>query len=256
MNLIKVREEWVKASGRYDRVKTGTTGTPPTATDFADNGANSVINRGIKFVEMRLGEGDPLRARYIETVCPAGTWFLKAPLEAKVITEVWCADPETHARWSPTQLGMRDFRNIYPADMNSVETGAPQIWTPARGRLADANKTTDFDGSADYQDTFYGTDFDEKIKQGILLGPPTDRALTVSMWGQFYSEVLIADTDYNWWTVHHPQIVMQAADFIEAISLKDAEIQKNVLDLIDLMLMPIRYDSYEEESDGIKDWNE
>lgn len=242
--LADIREQWVKDSGRYDRLN----------ADGTDNGANSVINRAIRFLEMRLEEGGPLDARYIEANVSAGVWFVKAPSDIKVLKEAWAATSSDGVRWKLCPVTMQEYREMFPT-MVGLSNGTPSVWTPAKGRLSDGNRATEFTGAADYEDTFRGVDFDGGY-QGILIGCPPEEELTVSMWGKFYSATLVADTDTNWWLLQQPQLVMQAASFIEEVALRNRSGQQDWMGVIDMMLEPIRFDAYEEESEIISGWRE
>lgn len=45
----------------------------------------------------------------------------------------------------------------------------------------------------------------------ILFMPPADQDYSIEIWGGFQNVPLSADGSYNWWTVEHPDLVIEAA---------------------------------------------
>lgn len=242
MDLGVLRTAWITESGRYDLVKT------VGADNFVDNGANSVINDAVRWLDQQVESPDRL-ARFVETGFQAGDWFMKMAY-AREITDVWATD-STGKRWQLKPVDFLRMRMLYTEDFDNISTGMVQYWTKARGRLSPDNKATDFTGAKDVGDTFRGASADVGY-QGLVLMPPTDVDVIVTVFGRFWSPTLILDTDFNWWTTTHPRLVRWVCSYLKEVDHRNRTGQADWLDPIQRALVEIDLDLAEEESENIK----
>lgn len=247
MDLGTLRTTWVRESGRYDRVK--------TVDDdlFVDNGANAVLNRAIRFLDNQIEYPESF-ARFIDIAVTAGEFFVSCP-DLRVVTDVWCALASDSTKWRLQPVDIVKMRTLYPQDLSLSTNGTPLYYCVAQGTLAPANKNTDFDDAVDHEDTFKSTMAGAGYR-GVLIGPPTDSDIVVSLWGKFFPTTLSDDDEYNWWTVEHPQLVMEAASYIEECMLRNSTGQEDWLNAMKLKLNEIQNDYFEQESTAISDFSE
>lgn len=243
MDLGTLRKNWIAENGRYDLVKT------VGEDDFVNDGANLVINDAIRHMDQRVDNPDTL-ARYVEISFAIDSWFLKMAY-AREITEVWATDASTGTRWQLKPVDMLRLKALYKMDYADVSSGAALYWVEAKGRLSPDNADTDFSGVKDVGDTFRGAQADAGY-QGVIIMPPTDTELVVTVVGRFWSPTLLIDTDFNWWTVTHPRIVQWVASYLLEVGMRNRQGQADWLEPIERKLREIEFDVIEAESELIK----
>jgi hypothetical protein len=91
---------------------------------------------------------------------------------------------------------------------SGTDSGSPLYYSPAITRYIPENETCDtFESFVGYVDIPCGTHPDYN---SILVMPPPEEKVVVEVKGLFYSMDLVEDTDENWWSVVHPEIVTMA----------------------------------------------
>jgi hypothetical protein len=189
MNLIQIREKFRDISGRYDLVDDDATGT-----------ADFLINSGSRFLD-RLSEVQKTYATYYKILDPLG-WNVQIPY-CRAVKEVWVAS--TDIRWELKKKPLDELlRHLMNKKVDQLQTGPSHFYSPLLTQVVGTVPET----INDYIDTI--------VSQGqqynaVLILPPPDIQLLVSIVGFFYSADLVEDTDSNFWTVVNPNILLKAA---------------------------------------------
>lgn len=233
MNLVGIREQFVKESGRYDLVSSVST--------WANNGADFYIQRGSRYLD-RFVTTSFSKAKHYETA-EVDEWY-KIFQEVRSIQEVWVSNDEYRKR-----LELRDvttFREYYNEPPSSIDSGTPTYYTPALLRTHPQSNTM-------YLEKFVDTSFTETSKydyeyNGIMWMPPTDEEIIVEVHGLWYCKALSADADNNYWSVNHPEALVAAACLMLAMFQRNSEAIKDWTNTITLLTSPIEMDMIEEES--------
>jgi hypothetical protein len=228
MNLLEIRTWFTNESGRFDLVTDVIT--------YADNGADNHLRAGLRMLD-RMVTTPKSMARNFQMIAIDG--FYVTFDFCRAIKEVWVADIES--RWKLEKKDMQWMREEY-ADID-LESGQSLYYAPMTLRAHPETDVTPVGiagGYLGYLDIMVGGHYNYN---GVLIYPPTDIALMVETWGYFYSKELALDTDENYWTVQHPELVVMAAqcnlekfqrnsegvkDWITAIKLELDGIDKDV----------------------------
>lgn len=234
MNLLEVRTQFVKSSGRYDLV------TDAASDDYSDNGADYFINAGIQMLG-RLVALPATKARLFYAVT-AGDYSLTWQHNCRVINEVWINNDET--RYQLQKVTLDEFKTIYPGIASDTTTDAPLHYAIAELR---ALETTDKDSLGTFIDVT-DTNYDYR---GIIFGPPADTDYVIEISGMFKNVELSDDADENYWTLQESDLVVRAAMYkLEAYS-RGTENAKNWLSAIKEDVFELQKDVAQEESYGI-----
>ena len=204
MNLLGIRELFVKISGRYDLVNPST---------FADNGADHFIQEGQRSLERRLNIS-ATKAKFFTTLSEGG---YKIELQnCRAIREVWVMD--NAARSELTKLEEYDLRgqhqkfvsNMYTVPLSTMDTGRPLYFYPTNLRRVpeDEDGSTDSAVLSSFLET---TSPYDPTYTGIVLFPRAEKEFEVEVSGLFYSPKLTANTDENYWSVTYPNLLVMAA---------------------------------------------
>jgi len=243
-NLQTIRSEWVRESGRYDRVNSNGT----------DNGANRVINAAIRWLDRRATRPDDVSRQIFIDVAPGEYWVKCA--YARVIESVWIADPSDNgARWPLQRKTMDELRAQFPADWSAFENGTPRFWTPDVGRLAPDSLSQDYTGAADYADTYRGGEAEAGLR-GVIIMPAPKTTVVVTLFGRFFSKPLVNDNDFNWWTVTHPDLVKLVASYLIERIMRNRSGMEDYLVAINEELAMIDTDAAHEDAANVKDFVE
>lgn len=237
MNLLEVRTWFVQESGRYDLVV-------DTAT-YADNGANRYINTGVRLLD-RLqitpfteGHNWQSAATGIKHVVFG---FAFRSVEAMFATKI--------SDGSRTELAKKTLKEIKELHFQylagDAETGTPLYYCPGVFRLApELEQTGDvLTVPAEYLD-YIGES--PARYTGVLFHPPCDEDYAMEVWGKVYSQDLSVDTDENWWTFNHPELVVMAAQLMLEKMMRNTEGVKDWIAAIKMELQGIDFDLVEED---------
>ena len=232
MNLGQVRQKLIEISGRYDLV------TSPTT--FADNGANTYITEGLKWLDRLLNKGH-MQAKCFKSVS-AGGWYVLLQ-NCRAIQKVWCSD--TEEKWELPVVTLEDFKSEYAEPMANADQGQPEhaVISVLRTSPETASQITldSFGASASVEVA------SEYTYTTLLFGPPADGAYELEIHGLFYSTALSADADENWWTVNFPLVVVWSALRQLEITYRNYEGQKDWENAIASELKGVEMDFVEEE---------
>lgn len=203
MNLLQIRTEFRKLSGRYDLVN----------ADFSDNGADLFINEGRKFLD-RLDETQKSWASAFKFIQPGK--YSASIQHCRAIKEVWAASAT--ARWQLNKKILQDLIDEYltgnPAERS---TGTPSYYSPTITRyIPEDISSADFESFLEWVEIPSGSVHEYNT---ILLNIPTSEKIVVEVKGLFYSKELVEDTDKNYWSIIHPLLLYMAAmRYIEVVN--------------------------------------
>lgn len=195
MNLLELRQQFVKLSGRYDLASTSV-----TAFDV-DAGADFYINAGMNFIDRRFITAKT--ASSIFTELTINSWYTVFQNCAS-IQEVWCND--TESRWKLRKYPYRTIKENYSGLVSASDGGAPLYYSPIWLR---SNGVTDFQSLGSFFN--YVKSDDNGTYNGLLFTPKTDKAYNIEIIGSFYHERMTDNTDENYWTIMAPSLLLKAS---------------------------------------------
>lgn len=256
MNLLEIRKWLIRESGRYELV------VDAAGDDWDDNGANGYINAGCRLLDRMQDVRESIGRNFQTTT--AGDSLIKFQY-CRAIKEVWAGDT-TNGRWKLEKKPLEYLRKLYPNPSTS-DRGTPKYYSIAKMRvvppgiyqyLIDENgaylvdeegqrleELVTLDSLSDYDSLLSGIDTGNKGYTAILIAPPADGEYLIDTFGLFYSDSLNDDTDDNYWTVIHPELVIMSSlamiekfsrnkeganDWIEAIREELFGIDKDMAD--------------------------
>ena len=235
MNLLEIRQWFVRVSGNYELVTDETT--------WADNGANAYISAGQKMLD-RMQTTPKSLGRFFKMIS-AGMYSVTFQ-DCRSIKEVWAVQ-SGEGRWKLEKKSMVTLREAFP-DMDTIEQGMPLYYTPAVLRAAPElhlESVADFSALTAYLDVNYSSHY---AYNGILFLPPADGNYMIEVWGQFYSTVMTADTHESYWSVNHPELLVMATQCVVEKMNRNTEGAKDWLISIQQELEGIDKDLVEEDT--------
>ena len=195
MNLIEIRTKFRDLSGRYDLV----------SDDLSDNGADFYITEASKWLD-RAVETNKSWGTYLISIA-AGTWYIKVPL-SRAIKEAWITTDE--GKWQLEKKKLQDLIAEYYVDLPAEwVNGTPEYYSPTITRYIPEDMTPA--ALAVFASSVGVISQPQMEFNALIMSTPVDRAAVVEVHGLFYSYVLTADTDENYWSVHHPLLLIQVA---------------------------------------------
>jgi hypothetical protein len=198
MNLLEIRIEFIRRSGRYDLVV--------DTTDYVDNGANFYINSGQRFLD-RLDTLPKSTGRHFTEVL-SGRNYVTFPY-CRAIKQVWVMN--SSGRTKLDKKDMTDLREFYAAPVGEIGTGTPLYYAPAVLRMileSDRLAIEDSDAMIDFADVMFDQHYEYN---GVVFYPPPDGTYVVEVWGLFYSPTLDTDVQESYWSAVHPEVMLMAA---------------------------------------------
>lgn len=198
MDLVTIREQLVRTTGRYDLVV--------DTTDWADNGADFYINSGIKYLD-RLETTKKSYARSFPQIT-SGDWYTIIQ-NCRAIKEVWCSDVDG-VRWKLEKKDFGILRTAYNELPTQLDGGSPLYYSPVQTLRKDTETASQM--TIDY---FYNTETTEAVDHftynALVFMPPADATYRLEVVGLFETPELSDDEDENYWSVTHPIILVMAA---------------------------------------------
>lgn len=230
MNLLQIREQFVKLSGRYDLVTSTST--------YADNGADFFITAALNFLDRRSNLWKK-NSRVFYSLA-AGAWY-KTFQRCRIIEAVYVNTTEARAR-----LTRKDFHWLHLEYFQTVaaqDTGPPLYFCPAKLRSDDDSAMSDLGAFFNY------TQDDSDAYRGVLIFPPPDETVVLEVLGQFYSADLTEETDSNYWSSNYPTILILAALYqLETLNHRNTQGANDYLSAIDKLLLDLDKDVVEEDA--------
>ena len=224
-NLLAARIEIYRTLGRADLVD--------SSGVALSTKANSLVNNACRWLDRRF---DHIKSteRYLEDI-PVGSAFI-TPTGLRSVEHVWVYAPGTGTldqqviKLAP--LTLTEFRETYPDIEDAIDSGSTVdtalLGTPAHfaqtfiGVSAQLNDSTDLSTSitGDFHDTVLGNHFG---KGGILFAPPNSEAMTISVYGHFYSKTLTSDSDLCFWTAEHMDLLTFVMGYLLEVQYRNTE---------------------------------
>ena len=231
-DLLDVRQHFITKSGRYDLA------TTVSVAHDTDNGADFYINAGMKFLDRKYYHLKTVGRRF--DAVASGSWY-QTFQNCRSIKEVWANDDD--GRWQLTRYDYDTIRRNYPGLVSATDTGKPLYYTPVWIRSPDA---TDIDDQGAFFN-YVKTD-DDGSYNGILFVPPTDGDYVIETIGHFYFDKLSSNTDSNFWTTEHLEILLKAAFYVLEGFYRNTEGMKDWLAFLDRDGRELEFDIVEQES--------
>jgi len=227
--LVDVRKDFVQLSGRYDLVSS----TSSYANNTSNIGADFFVTRGQKFLESKLG----IRPRLFEfsKALVVGTYsyaFQDFPDDdsqyqaLKAIKAVYLLTDDNDYK-ELLKISLQNWYNIFDSD---TANGTPDYWTVGANASGTGNDT--------------GT-------SSLLLWEPPDKTYTIKVIGFVGHESLTADTDKNYWTIVHPDILVKASLYELEVFYRNSEGARDWLSSLMSDVNGIDHDNVEGEISGI-----
>lgn len=175
MNLLQIRQELVKKSGRYDLATTG-------AEEFdTDTGADYYINAAIKTLDLEQEQGEQVQESSLSAGSSLAAFYRVRQISRLVFLE---EDAEVEL----IRKTFSQISQLYPL-LTGTTVGTPGSWA-----IYAKNSMNPYIARTD-----------------ILILPPPDAAVTVRAYGRFFSPSLVENTDENYWSIEYPQVLLLAA---------------------------------------------
>lgn len=204
MNLLEVRTNFVKQSGRYDLVI--------DATSFANNGADYYIQAAQRmldrFTEFPKDEGEM-------TITLATSAISTTLSNVMSIREVAVVDDQDDTIKYLVRKSLRELRENYGdtvSALSDVTAAEPIAW--ALGWLR-TNVT--------------GTTTTEGGTKKLVTMPPADRTYTLRLRGLFGSNTLSNDTSVSFWSIEHPDLLIWGSMYHLEVTYRNFEGSRAIL---------------------------
>ncbi len=220
MTMLLVKKKFVDLSGRTDLVA--------DLTDYVDAG-----NIGTKFfIQAATRMLDQLQdtphstAELAKTLTIGdNTWEVS---NLRSASKFWINDT-SDTGWNPvTKKSLAWIRSRYSEPVADITNGVPQYWA------IDVIRVPVTEGK-------------ESVR-GIIFVPPTDGAYSARLVGKYWSKVLSADADINYWSEEHEDILVAAAMYKLEEFYRNTEGMKDWMNAITRDLLGIDFDLAFEES--------
>lgn len=231
MNLLEIRTQCVKISGRNDLVV--------DTSAYADNGFDYYINAGQRMLDMKYRF--PKDIGVYPVTLAIGEYSILVPY-CRAIKEVWVAD--TDGRRQLTKLSIQDFLATYTEKFTTAEQGTAEHYCPAMLRAIPESAAPPTI-TAGWMPTITGTSYEYN---GILIGPPTEESLYAEVYGLFYTNELDSESASSYWSVVHPELLVRAALYQLDTDSRNSTSAKEWLGAVEMHALDIDKDIVEEEA--------
>ena len=220
MTMLLVKKKFVDLSGRTDLVV--------DLTDYVDAGnigTKFFIQAATRFLD-QLQDTPHSTAELAKTLTIGDSTWEVANLRS--IESFWINDT-ADTGWSlVTKKPLKWIRNNFSEPVADITNGVPQYWAPDIIRVP-------------------VTEGKEKLR-GIIFMPPTDGAYSARLDGKYWSKVLSADADINYWSENHEDTLIAAAMYKLEEFYRNTEGMNDWLTAIKRDLQGIDFDLALEES--------
>lgn len=230
MNLFELRQQFVVRSGRYDLVGEG----------GENAGADFFIQAGQRFLDRRSNMEAAQDAIHVGSLI-AGESFLTLP--ACWLIKSVEALKDHHSGWYP----LHRLHHRGSLRYAFKPSGGPLYYIEASDRDAprtQPRRACDIEAPAD---AFEHRELITPESWSFLtleIFPKASITTTIRVKGKFYSEPLLRDEDYNYWSINHPDTLLKAALYQLEIFYRNSEgaqdwLNSIQLDLTDLEQMEV-----------------
>lgn len=229
MNLLEIRKQFIKLSGRYDLVA--------DTIDYVDNGANFYINESCRFLDMRTPSLNSEDSAFYAVV--KDEYFVEIAT-MRVLKEVWFYDDA--GRVQLEEIPKKNLRNLFPLLLSASSEGIPAVYAPVRAKSRTATSPSDFHLGLISTNT----------NINAVLFPKVDRSGWIEVVGKFFSNTLDDDIDENYWSIHYPMLLVWAALYHMEVAHRNREGAGDWMSAIVDQLAQIEMDFVEEQSYNVR----
>lgn len=205
MNLLELRKHIRSVSGRFDLIDVD--GAQSSKKPIIDR----TLNAAIRYLDRASNIMNSTASKF--EIINSDEFFIKVK-NFRSVHSVWLSSRDV--RYKLTPLNLTTFRSKFPDGLKGANSGAPTVYCTGLFRTTPADMTT-LDGLGveiplDDLITKYMETMPKGFVEynGILIGPKADTKYLLEVVGNFYSDTLELDTDSNYWTIAHPEIVTMA----------------------------------------------
>lgn len=240
MNLLEIRTQFAKISGRYDLVD---------PSDFADNGADFYIQQGQRSLERRLNIQHSVAKFYDDLT--VGTYKVSVA-NCRAIQEVWILGSDARTELEKLDgYKLRGIHQKFVSNMYSTPLSTMTQGRPTHYYLTNLRRTPETEAGAgdsatlsSYLDTSYPFN---STQSGLIIFPRCDAAYGIEIKGLFYSPVLTTDNGSNLWSTNYPTLLIWAALRELEIMFRGSKTASSWESLIEGELIGIEKDAIEQE---------
>ena len=252
MNFGEIRTKFVDLSGRFDLA--GSMASAP----YTDGGADFFIQAGQRYLDNHQLNPKSL-LRFQEDIAVDG--YLVEFKDVLAIKEVWYTTDDSRKSLEKVSIGW--LRENYDYPYTTTTSGTPKYYAINTIGLAgqqDALTTSNYTDTftREYQDIHFSGEASSTHQhyRGIILMAPSDKAATITILGQFKAKELSANGDTNFWSVHYPDLLIQAANYSLESFYRNTEGAKDWRNVMTDTLEGIDYNLVEEDISGINQMEE
>lgn len=226
MDLLEIRQDFIELSGRADLAET----RDDSEDDCdLDTGADRYIQAALKTLDSE--QDSPVSEAHLVRTINAGDYLISFR-GVKSVSQVWI-DDGTDGLVELDRYNMTDMRYWYPK-LGDTDIGTPAYYAP-------------YPVVSPVEQRVFGLPVDFT---GIYLMPPSDATFTVTVVGMFQCVTLEHNHDTNFWSVMHPDILIQAAIRELEFSYRNTAGAKDSSIPIDLKLRGVDKDLVQRELDS------
>lgn len=206
-DLQDIRARFIRATKRYDLIANG------DLVSNVDNGADDWINAGQRFLDWKVFHRRQLRRNF--EALTVDDFFIK--IERSIAIERVTVIDSTDGRTDITTgyLEPAEFWISHSKLVSDWDSGKPTTWTNHRLALSPEQRAATSDsldalGVVGHDDIDFSHTF---LEEGIAFFPKADAVYTIEIVARFESETLSDDTDFSYWTVRFPDLLVLASAY-------------------------------------------
>lgn len=185
------------------------------------------------------------RASIFETLS-IGAYSIVFQNRCVSIEEVWVNNNESRSLLS--KISLRELKEYYSSLASEAATGNPLYYALANLRALETTNKTSLGTFINLNWSETDTNYDYR---GIIIVPPASESMVIEVVGKFYQPVLNEDTQKNYWTILHPEILIKAALYQMEIFSEKYDTAKNRLNALINEIMMLDMDIVTEEIQDI-----
>lgn len=247
MTLLELRTKFVEESGYYQLV------TDAAGGDYSNNGADYYIQAGSRLLD-GAQEIPQHHATYPKDIVAGDHKVVFS--DNRSMESVWVVGEgvDNDKRAPLSKRSWEWFKREYNKPVEDWDTGTPLVYSRALINLSPGQQSLTAAGGAspytaqftyDWEDLTFGTDAIKKT--GIIFAPAADQAYTIIVKGRWWSWTLSADTDENYWSATHPEVLIFAARWVYEAGRRNTAGMNDFLGAIAPYLKNINNDMVQEE---------
>ena len=191
MNLLEIRTQLVKSSGRYDLVNT---------TTYADAGIDFHIKAGQRWLNNK--SSIPRSLIHLSNTLSSGDYVYDIVNKFKELSSV-VVDNGIDPKWILSYKSLIELKTLYNTGI------VPLYYTNVSKSTLDATATKTLEEFINL--SWPSNEDDYNDYSGIIIAPAPQTNYTVTVTGKFFPTELVNNTDSNFWTDEYPELLILAA---------------------------------------------